>query len=201
MRYSPGGDAFLGGLTMSEGQGGRSLRNKAWLGIDESFRIPLTAYFLRRIRNRVEAEDLTQEVFLRLTRRPDQNNGENIEAYVFKIAACVLADWGRRQSSHKANAHSILPDATENCNYPAVLVEDRTPERVLLGREALRKIEESLAELSQRTRDIFLLSRLELVPNRDIAVLHGISISAVEKHVIKAIAHISRKSFETTLIK
>jgi DNA-directed RNA polymerase specialized sigma24 family protein len=58
-----------------------------------------------------------------------------------------------------------------------------------------------LAELSQRTRDIFLLSRIELVPNRDIAVRHGISISAVEKHVIKAIAHISRKSFETTFAK
>jgi RNA polymerase sigma factor (sigma-70 family) len=186
---------------MSEGRGGRSSGDEAWLGIDESFRLPLTAYFQRRIRNRIEAEDLTQEVFLRLTRRPDQNNGENIEAYVFKIAACVLADWGRRQTSHKASAHSVLPDTAENFNYPAVLVEDRTPERVLLGKEALKKIEESLAELSQRTRDIFLLSRIELVPNRDIAVRHGISISAVEKHVIKAIAHISRKSFETTFAK
>jgi RNA polymerase sigma-70 factor (ECF subfamily) len=180
---------------MPERQDKNNLSAEAWRDFDQRFRAPLAAYFQRRIRNRAEAEDLTQEVFVRLARRPDQNNGESIEAYVFKIAASVLADWGRHQSSHRSSAHRSLPDAVENLALPAVLVEDRTPERVLVGREALKDIEAALAELNQRTRDIFLLSRMEHVPHRDIARVHGISVSAVEKHVLKAVAHISRKLF------
>ena len=78
-----------------------------------------------------------------------------------------------------------------------MLVEDRTPERVLVGKEALKDIEDGLAELSERTREIFLLSRMENVHHRDIAQLHGISISAVEKHVLKAVAHLSAKAFRS----
>ena len=39
--------------------------------LSERYRQPLTAYFQRRVRSRNEAEDLTQEVFLRLVRRLD----------------------------------------------------------------------------------------------------------------------------------
>jgi len=180
---------------MPERQGSENLHDEAWRGFDQRFRGALAAYFLRRIRNRAEAEDLTQEVFVRLARRPDQNNGENIEAYVFTIAASVLADWGRHQSARKSGAHQVLPEAPENLEVPTVLVEDRTPERVLVGKETLRDVETALAELNQRTRDIFVLSRLEHVPHRDIARAHGVSVSAVEKHVMKAVAHISRKLF------
>jgi RNA polymerase sigma factor (sigma-70 family) len=177
-------------------QHGDNDRAGEWQGFDQRFRGPLIAYFQRRIRNRAEAEDLTQEVFMRLARRPDQNNGESIEAYVFKIAGSVLVDWSRHQSSRRHNAHRALSDISENLTLPAVLVEDRTPERVLEGKEALKGIEDALAELSERTRYIFLLSRLEHVPHRDIADLYSLSVSAVEKHVMKAVAHISRRVFQ-----
>ncbi len=169
----------------------------AWPGLDHRFRAPLTAYFLRRVRDRGEAEDLTQEVFVRLTRRPDQHGGETIEAYVFKIAASVLHDWHRHRTSRRMNAHRTLSDVSDNLATPAILVEDRTPERVLAGKEALKDIEAALRELSERTREIFLLSRMENVHHRDIANLHGISISAVEKHVLRAVAHLSARAFKS----
>ena len=39
--------------------------------LDSRFRRPLLAYFLKRIHNFEEAEDLTQEAFIRLARRRD----------------------------------------------------------------------------------------------------------------------------------
>jgi len=171
-------------------------KDGTWPGLDRRFRSPLTAYFLRRVNDRSDAEDLTQEVFIRLARRPDQNGGETIEAYVFKIAASVLFDWGRYRTSRRMTAHRTLTDVSENIALPPNLVEDRTPERVLAGKEALKDIEAALGELSERTREIFLLSRMENVHHRDIANLHGISISAVEKHVIRAVAHLSARAFK-----
>lgn len=173
------------------------INDGTWPGLDHRFRAPLTAYFHRRVQDKAEAEDLTQEVFVRLTRRPDQHNGETIEAYVFKIAASVLNDWGRHRTSRRMNAHRTLSDVSESVSLPSVLVEDRTPERVLAGKEALKDIEAGLAELSERTREIFLLSRMENVHHRDIANLHGISVSAVEKHVLRAVAHLSARAFRT----
>ena len=162
-----------------------------WRGFDQRFRRPLLAYFFRRVTDRAVAEDLTQEVFSRLVRRPDQNNGIAIEAYVFKVASSVLSDWGRSQVSHRSASHYSLPDCIDGFPLPSNLVEERTPERVLLARATLMEIEKALDELSERTRDIFLLSRIEKVSHRDIAAKYGVSVSAVEKHVLKAIAHVA----------
>jgi RNA polymerase sigma-70 factor (ECF subfamily) len=73
------------------------------------------------------------------------------------------------------------------------LIEDRGPDRILLGQEQLEIVFEALAEVSQRTRDIFVLYRLENMKQRDIAALYGVSVSAIEKHVVKALAHLTER--------
>jgi RNA polymerase sigma factor (sigma-70 family) len=185
------------GKAMSGPGDNKSESTENWSNLDQRFRAPLTAFFYRRVRDRADAEDLTQEVFYRLARHPDRNDGATLDIYVFRIASTVLQDWGRRRTRKRTTAHQSLADFDEIGSVPSPLVEDRTPERVLVGREALKDIEDGLAELSERTREIFLLSRMENVHHRDIAQLHGISISAVEKHVLKAVAHLSARAFRS----
>lgn len=159
--------------------------------LDRRFRKPLLIYFRRRLGGRREdTEDLTQEVFVRLTRRPDRNNGETLEGYVFKIASSVLADWRRNRIVRRSDAHDSLDHAAESVTFPSILIEDRSPERVLAGKEALQNLEKALAELNQRTRNIFLLSRMEGVHQQDIALRLGVSVSTVEKDILKALTHI-----------
>ncbi|MBW8860229.1 MAG: sigma-70 family RNA polymerase sigma factor [Caulobacter sp.] len=70
--------------------------------LNARYRGPLTSYFLRRVRRRDEAEDLTQEVFLRMVRslqRTDGDGGERIdnpEAFLFRTAVNLLRDRARR---------------------------------------------------------------------------------------------------------
>jgi len=172
--------------------GSRAEKAAEWDRLDDRFRMPLRSYFTRRVRNRGDAEDLTQEVFLRLARHPDRNRGETIAAYVFKIASCVLLDWRRQQMSHRSAAHQAWHEGP----LPGALVESLTPERVVAAKQSLRDIEAGLSELSDRTREIFILSRIENIQHREIAQLHGISVSAVEKHVLKAASHLSAGLFE-----
>lgn len=161
--------------------------------LDRRFRAPLLAYFFRRVADRAEAEDLTQEVFLRLTRHADKPRGDGANAYVFMIAANLLADRARLQTSRHTQAHRSLNEVMENGYRVPELVEDRTPDRVLVGQETLQGVIEALEELAERTRDIFILSHLESMRHRDIALLYGITVSAVEKHVMKALAHLGAR--------
>jgi RNA polymerase sigma factor (sigma-70 family) len=161
--------------------------------LDRSFRGPLIAYFLKRVNSRNEAEDLTQEVFIRLLNHPDKNNGQTIEGYVFTIAANLLRDRAKSAATaHRARVQSI-DMLDEKDTFSASLVEDRNPERVLVGKQTIQDVLDALSELGERTRDVFILARLENVQHRDIATMYGISVSAVEKMIMKAMAHLGAR--------
>ena len=161
------------------------------------FRSPLMSFFLRRAHNREDAEDLTQEVFMRILRRDETVPVQNPEIYIFRIAANLLRDRARKATTHRAADHASLDavdaDLADNGKHDPSLIEDRGPERVLLSQEALIEAVRTLGELGDRTRDIFLLFRLENMRHREIAALYGITVSTVEKHIAKAGVHLSRK--------
>ena len=150
-------------------------------------------YLLRLTGNREDALDLTQEVFMRLVNHPDRNNGQTIEGYVFTIAANLLRDRAKSvATAHHRRAQSLDPLDEKNA-FSANLVEERDPERVLVGRQTIQDVLEALAELGERTRDIFILARLENVQHREIAAMYGVSVSAVEKMMMKAMAHLGAR--------
>ena len=72
-------------------------------------------------------------------------------------------------------------------------VEDFSPERVYSGREELGCLLTGLRELPERTRNVFLLARLENMKQAEIARRLGVSVSGVEKHLARAIAHLSQR--------
>lgn len=151
------------------------------------YRAPLLAFFHRRARSLAEAEDLTQEVFVRLARRPDTTQATS-DGFIFTIAANLLRDNARRSITHARDSHVPLEGHQD---FHLTLTDSIEPERILLSRDVLARVVNILERLNPRTRDIFLLFRLEGVKQRDIAQLFGISVSAVEKHIAKALGHIA----------
>jgi RNA polymerase sigma factor (sigma-70 family) len=168
-------------------------RQTAELELDRSFRGPLLAYFFKRVKNRNEAEDLTQEVFIRLLNHPDKNNGRTLDGYVFTIAANLLRDRAKSAAAAHDRQVQSLDLLVENDAISANLVEGRNPERVLVGRQTVQDVLDALAELGERTRDVFILARLENVQHREIAAIYGISVSMVEKLMMKAMAHLGAR--------
>jgi RNA polymerase sigma-70 factor (ECF subfamily) len=137
------------------------------------------AFFLRRIRNHSEAEDLTQEVLMRVAERGATIDAAQPDAYVFQIAANLLRDRGRRQKVR--TAYQLGFGAND-----ATLVEERDPDRVLQARQSLASVLAALRELPERTRTVFILFRLESMKQREIADMLGISVRTVEQHVVRA---------------
>jgi RNA polymerase sigma factor (sigma-70 family) len=158
------------------------------LQLHERYRSALLAFFARRLHNRTEAEDLTQEVFAKLAgtsrrfREPD--------AYVFQTAANLLRDRNRREKVRfNYQMHELV---TASPSDPL------GPERVVAGRQTLYEVIDALQELPERTRTIFILHRLEKLKKGEVAALLGLSISGVDKHLVKAMVHLQGRLGETT---
>lgn len=159
--------------------------------LERLYRGPLLAFFLRRVGNRAEAEDLTQEVFLRILRGEGGAHRAG-PAFIFTVATNLLRDRARRlQTTGGPLVAFDLHGGTGAAN--AGPHEEISPERVLLGKEALQRVHKALGKLSPQTRDIFLLFKLEQMKQRQIAEIYGISVSAVEKHIVAALTHVTKE--------
>jgi RNA polymerase sigma factor (sigma-70 family) len=139
----------------------------------------LRRYLSKRV-PAAEIDDLIQEVFLRIQGHEPGPHIEHLDRYLFTVAASVLTDRARRRAVRCATLHDTLQEA----HHPT---EELTPERVLLDREALEKVVAAIEDLPVRTRDVFVLHRFEELSCTSIGAQLGISVSAVEKHIMKAL--------------
>jgi len=118
-------------------------------------------------------------------RRGKVESIDHLGGYIFQVARSVFADYLRaRTSRHSRDHESFDPSIHGDVDF--------SPEYVLLKRERLARVIELLQVLPERTRVIFVRSRLEGVKYREIAAQLGISVSAVEKHMERAVAHLAR---------
>jgi RNA polymerase sigma factor (sigma-70 family) len=154
----------------------------AWATVDRTLEahVPgLRRYFGKRV-PADQIDDLIQEVFLRLQAHHANAPIEHLDRYLFTVAASVLTDRARR----RAVRHESVHETFEERHHP---VEERSPERVLLDREDLDVVMQAIDALPARTRDVFVLHRFEEMSGSRIAVALGLSVSAVEKHIMKAL--------------
>ena len=150
-----------------------------------SRRRPLEQFFERRLGRRAEVEDLVQEVFERLLRQKNLDSLERLDGYVFTVAANLLRDRARKSTAQPTQYVAL--------DKIADLSEEITPERVLMGKDAMNRFLAAIAELPERTRTILMLRRFEGLEFKAIAQQLGISVSAVEKHMLRAMDDLSRR--------
>jgi len=147
--------------------------------LDRRMRPALMAFFVRRVRNHAEAEDLTQEVFARLA-QGSSGRIESADAYVFQVAANLIRDRARRE---KVRADYREAKALED----HAALDPLDPARVVDGRMNLERLAAAIAGLPEKTRRIFVLYRIENVDKATIAGSYGLSVRAIEQHIQKAI--------------
>lgn len=155
---------------------------KAWL---EQYGPALRRYFRRRA-SVAEAEDLVQEVFVKLLARTEGEPIENVERYLFRVANNVLI------SRHRHDATQVWK-IDEEAEGPLERTEDISPERVLIGKQTLVALAVVIGDLPPVTREIFVCHRFEDMTYAAIARRMGLSVKAIEKRMQKALMHINER--------
>jgi RNA polymerase sigma factor (sigma-70 family) len=147
----------------------------------------LRAFLSRRAPAR-DVDDMLQDVLMRVHNRRGEAI-DNLEGYVFQVAQSTLVDHARRNQVRRREQHVELIDS----HHPT---DEFTPERVLSGKEQVARLTQALNELPPRTRDAIVLVRFEGMSYKQVANQFGVSVSAVEKHVMKAMAHLTSRMQE-----
>jgi RNA polymerase sigma-70 factor (ECF subfamily) len=164
----------------------RSAERATLDALSSQFGASLLHFFRRRIRDASEAEDLVQEVFVRLVKRGNIAALHDLRGYLFETAASVLTDRARKRRSHRSDQHEPFDPAVHGN-------EDFSSDHVLIGEETLTRASRALLELPERARTIFVLRRLEGLRYQDIARRLGISLSLVEKEMARAVAYLTQR--------
>ncbi len=124
-----------------------------------------------------------QDIWVRLAAIDDTRAIANPQGFVTTVANNLIVTRLRARQRHRsisASLHLAMVDERE----------ERSPERVVVARDALAGVMDQLQQLAPRTRSIFVQHRLEHRGTREIALLHGISEEAVLYHVRRATARI-----------
>jgi len=140
----------------------------------------LMRYLAFRVRNSAESEELAQEVYLRMMRLDQVHLIRNPRAYLFRVAASVLADRGRRQSRRIAT-NGWTVEAESHADDAA------GPFERLLWRQRLDRVNGAINDLPERCRRALMLHRRDGWTYDEIAADLGVSRSMVKKYLRKAL--------------
>jgi len=134
--------------------------------------------------NPSEAEDIAQQVFLRIWRnakryRPDAK----FTTYLFTITRNLVFNETRRRSRKKEVSSD---EREENSNQLIEASPDRQPDAELLQAELQKAVDDAIAALPEAQRMAVVLRRYEQLSYEEIAAVLSLSVSAVKSLLFRA---------------
>lgn len=161
----------------------KTARVNPWLG--ELFRLhhrDVVRYAARLVGGRDNAEEVAQNTYLRLAGLGSRGAAiEHPRRYLFVAARNAAIDFTMKRNRewlHRVDVEDIA-DAAAN--------EDA--EAMLLRRQRIVRLAVVLNELPAACQSAFVMNKLEGRTHREIARKLGISVSMVEKHIMRALRH------------
>lgn len=142
---------------------------------DQLFRL---AYGI--VKDRAEAEDILQDLLLKLWSRKEEWDGiDNLEAYCFRAIKNMALD---RQASRVIRKTDTIEAAQEDLYF----VDNHSPHREMVRKEQRLLIERCMEELSENQQLVFRLREVEGMSYREIAETLAISEDLVKTSLFRA---------------
>lgn len=155
-------------------------------------RANLVRYFSARCGSRAVAEDLAQELYVKLATRDPTVTAENPVALIYRIATNVMLDRARgearalaRDSAWRRLAHASVGGED--------IAEEAPADEAAASRQRLRRLVDAVAELPPQMQRAFRLHKLDGHSHADTARVMGISVKSVEKHISAALKSLTAR--------
>jgi RNA polymerase sigma-70 factor (ECF subfamily) len=147
----------------------------------ERYHRELLNFLTRQVKDRHVAADLAQESYVRVLNA--QSAGQPVgdpRALLYQVARNLMVDQHRRAEVRR---HEDLDDFSEDQQplAPAHL----QPDNALASQQVIRAHVSAIEGLPPRCREAFVLHVFDDLPHAEVARRMGISISMVEKHVVR----------------
>lgn len=149
---------------------------------------PRLRCFATRYVGEQSAHDIIQESFLKLWSRRIFLYDQSAGALLFSMVRNACLDYLKHKIVVSKHECIMAADGDERLYYA-----DFNADSKLIYEELREDVEAAINSLSDRCREVFMMSRFEGLKNREIAEQLGISTTAVEKHISKALAALSMR--------
>lgn len=151
--------------------------------------LPLEAVlmqFLRRsARDFSDAEDLRQEVYMRVCESAATEIPRAAKPFVFTVARNLLIDRARREPI-------VSIEAVADLEVLNVAIDEPGPDRSAIARDELRRLQEALETLPMRSRSAVVMRKVEGLSRPEIAARMGVAEKTVERHLTEALRVLAR---------
>ena len=154
----------------------------------QKYRRPIVNFMFRMTRNQAVAEELAQEVFLRVYRSRETYRAEaRFSTWVYRIATNLGVNHAR-DTRHERSASTVYLDETDSETGTTPDVADSTPdvEAKLLRNERMNAIREHVMELPERQRMAVLMHKYEGMDYKQIGEVLKLSESATKSLLFRA---------------
>ena len=157
--------------------------------------LPLEAilmHFLRHNwRDASEIEDLRQEVYARVCKAARKERPDLAKPFVLQTARHLLIDRVRR-------GHVVPIDAVADLDALGVAMDVPGPDRAVIAREQLRRLQGALDKLSPRVRQVVVMRRIEGLARAEIASRMGITEDTVAEYLAHGMRVLANKLYGET---
>ena len=152
----------------------------------------LVRYFAARMRSREAAEDLMQDLYLRLSTLAPEESIDNPSAYLYRLASNLMLD--RIRSEKRASARDDAWRLAHRAVFAGEeIVDEASPEQAAEARQRLNRTIEAIKLLPPKTRRAFELHKLQGLSHEETARALGVSRKTVEKQVSAALRQLLAK--------
>lgn len=147
----------------------------------------LVRYFRVRLRSEEAAEDLVQDIFLKIAAPPAEPI-ENPAAYLYRLGSNLMLD--RIKQQRRAGARDTEWRGLQGSSEGLDIAEEPRADDALIARQSLGSIIEAVNGLPPAAREAFRLHKLEGLNHAETAAAMGVSRSSVEKYIMAALKRI-----------
>ena len=154
----------------------------------EKFRRPIVSFMYRSVGNAHVAEELAQEVFLRVYKsRQTYSADAKFTTWLYRIATNLAMNHARDTKTERAGKVSLdEPVSEESDRTLDVADESMTAEEALVKRERMRAIKQCVMDLPERQRMAVLMHKYQEMDYRQIAKALDLSESATKSLLFRA---------------
>jgi RNA polymerase sigma-70 factor (ECF subfamily) len=152
------------------------------------YRKPIVHFMFRMVHNQAVAEELAQEVFLRVYRSRETYRAEaRFSTWLYRIATNLGVNHAR-DTRHERSASTVYLDETDTETGTTPDVADRTPsaEANLLRRERMKAIRQHVMALPERQKTAVLMHKYEDMDYKQIGEVLKLSESATKSLLFRA---------------
>jgi RNA polymerase sigma-70 factor (ECF subfamily) len=155
-------------------------------------RADLVRFFTLRTGSAAAAEDIVQDLFVKITETDAPSDLRSPEAFLYRMGSNLMLDRAKADRRTAARDHAWSQAAAGD--GPEPVAQDPPADQALAARQRLQRLLAALDRLPPPVAAAFRLHKFEGLSHREVAERMGVSRSSVEKYIMAALKALSAEA-------